>query len=329
MPRHSVTRALGRELEEKTHRRIPPDIVPANDRYAAVLDCATYAFSNNDIRYDRNMAHGLGRLRTDVSATFDRDKEWNGTPAFGVVEFLSRYVNAGDDNDVSEGRALYLLPEFTKGDLKRELYTSMPSLQRGRSGEVSSYLELTKWLLRKYTNEQSLCDQESSFHGAAQRADKTDNGYFVRVRGLHRLCSCILTAGQMRSRYMQRLGWQIRADVREHNTRFLPMDLLVQYAQREGDVCSRNDQEKKDAEARRAEARRVRRAAPPAPRKYDTAAVTATLQVGEVPPGPCRWGPTKVEQADHFRRGPLKVGEAGPTRWGPPNVKEVPDIQTQ
>jgi len=37
-------------------------------------------------------------------------------------------VKAGKDNNVSEVRALYRLPEFTKGDLKREWYTIMPSL---------------------------------------------------------------------------------------------------------------------------------------------------------------------------------------------------------
>jgi len=94
------------------------------------------------------MAHGIGRLRKDFWDTFGRDAEWDGTTASGVFEFLNRFVQAGNDNDVSEGRALYLLREFTKGDLKRELYTFMPSLQGGRSGEVSSYMELVKWLLR-------------------------------------------------------------------------------------------------------------------------------------------------------------------------------------
>ena len=56
------------------------------------------------------MAQGPGRLRQDKSATFGRDAEWNGTPAFGVFEFVSRFVTAVDDNDFSEGRALYLLP---------------------------------------------------------------------------------------------------------------------------------------------------------------------------------------------------------------------------
>jgi len=119
------------------------------------------------------MAHGLGYLREDVSATFGRDAEWDGTPALGVVEFLNRFATAGNDNDVSEGRALYLPPEFTKGDLKRESYTITPSLQGGRSGEVSFYMGLVNWLLHKNADEQSLSDQDALFHGASQEDGET------------------------------------------------------------------------------------------------------------------------------------------------------------
>ena len=78
-------------------------MIPADDRYAVILDCVSYAFANKHVRYDRTMAHGLGRLRKDVSATFGRDAEWDGTPALGVFVFLNRFVKAGNENDVSEG----------------------------------------------------------------------------------------------------------------------------------------------------------------------------------------------------------------------------------
>jgi len=327
VPRRSVTRALGRELEGEPRGRIPFKIIPADDRYATILDCATYALANTDVRYDRNMAHGLGRLRKDVSATFGRDAEWDGTPAVGVFEFLSRFVKAADDNDVSEVRALYLLPEFTKGDLKRELYTIMPSLQGGRSGKGSSYLELINWLLRTYAGEQSLSDQDALFHAAAQEADEIESEYYVRLRGRRRLCGYIRAERQMKSRYMQGLGWEVRADVREHNTPNMPMDLLVQSAQRKGEVCRTRHQDQKDEEDRRAEARRVRRAARPVPWKYATADVTAPPQVGEAPQGLSRWGPPKVGEAGPSRWGPPKACEAGPSRWGPPKAREVPPGQ--
>ena len=56
VPRRSVTRALGHELEGEPRRRIPAKIIPADDRYAAILDCAIYALANTDVRYDRTMA---------------------------------------------------------------------------------------------------------------------------------------------------------------------------------------------------------------------------------------------------------------------------------
>jgi len=106
VPRRAVARTLGLELEGAPHRGLPEKIIPVDDRYAAILHCASYALVNADVRYDRTMAHGLGRLRKDVSATFGRDAEWDGTPAFGVFEFLNRFVKAGNDNHVSQCNAL-------------------------------------------------------------------------------------------------------------------------------------------------------------------------------------------------------------------------------
>jgi len=201
---------------------------------------------------------------------------------------------------VSEGRALYLLREFTKGDLKRELYTFMPSLQGGRSGEVSSSMELVKWLLRKYANEKSLSDQDALFHGASQEDGETENDFYVRVRGLRRLCGYTHTEGQMKSRYVQGIGWEIRADVREPNTGNMPMDLLVQYAQKKGDVCRRRHEEQQSEEVRRAEARRELRSAWPTPRKYVSTAVTVPTKVGNVPPGPSPRGKGRFGQLSNY-----------------------------
>jgi len=94
----------------------------------------------------------------DVSTTFGRDAEWDGMRALVVIDFLNRFVEAGNHNEMSEGRALYFLLEVTEGDLKRELYTIMPSQKGGRSGEVSSYMELVNRLLRKYADTQSVAD---------------------------------------------------------------------------------------------------------------------------------------------------------------------------
>jgi len=120
------------------------------------------------------MARGLRHLRKDVSATLGCDAEWDGKAEVGVFFFLNFFMRTRNGNAASKERALYYLPYFTKCDLKRELYTTMPSLQGGRSGEVNIYFELVNLLLRKYADEESLSDQDAPFQGAAQEGDETE-----------------------------------------------------------------------------------------------------------------------------------------------------------
>lgn len=303
-----LARALHAELGTDVVRVIPPKIIPADDRFARSLDCETYALANRDVIYHYQIARGLGRLRKDVSSTFGRETEWDGNPPLGVFEFLNRFVKACDDNDVSEGRALYLLPEFTKGDLKRELYTLMPSHDGGKVTEVTTYLELVNWLLRKYADEQRLSDQDAEFHQAAQKDNETETQYFQRLTALRRLCGYIHTASQLKSRFIQGLWWEVRADAREYNTPAMAIEILVQYAQRKGDVCRRRRQERQGSKEPREEKRAMKR---PTYTPYVTAAVDAVppkevnpkvgeippkgdkLKVGERPPPPMRYKTTR------------------------------------
>jgi len=78
------------------------------------------------------------------------------------------------------------------------------------------------------------------------------------------------------------------------------MDVLLQYAQRKGDVCRRHHEKQQAEEARRGKARRERRAARPTPRKYVTAAVTTPTKVEEVPAGPYPRGKERLEQSRNY-----------------------------
>jgi len=96
----------------------PKNIFRADNRYAGISDCASYALANTDVWCDREMAHDLGRLRKNESATFYSGGEWDVMRERGVFDFLNRFVKVGNEHDVSKSRALYLVPEFTNEDLQ-------------------------------------------------------------------------------------------------------------------------------------------------------------------------------------------------------------------
>jgi hypothetical protein len=212
--------------------------------------------------------------------TFGREAEWDGTPPLGVFEFLGRFVKAANDNAVSEGQALYLLPEFTKGDLKKELYTLMPSHKGNKVAEVASYLELVNWLLRQYADEQLISDQEAVFNRASQRDAETETQFYQRLAGLRRLCGFIHTSSQLKSRFIQGLWWEVRSEARAYNTPAMPVEILVQYAQRKGDVCRRRQQTVSPQKEKKEEKRSAKRSV----RGFRTAAaVESQVKVGEAP----------------------------------------------
>ncbi|GAB0497429.1 hypothetical protein MMPV_008762 [Pyropia vietnamensis] len=223
-----------RPLRRGSRRVAPPKIVPDDDTIATILDCESYALSNKDVQFDRASAHGLGRLKKDVLSSFGNRAEWTGEPPLQVFDFLNRFVKACDDNSVSEGRALYLLPEFTAGDLRRELLSLLPSSAKGREGEVSSYLGLVNWLLRSYADEISLSEKVLEFNAATQEEGEEETQFYARLRRLNAECGYIFGQGPLKGRFLQGLSWEIQTAVREHNRRDLPVEDLVAYAQRIG-----------------------------------------------------------------------------------------------
>lgn len=186
-------------------RIVPDTIFPDEDTYKGVLDCESYALVNKSVRYGEEEAHALGRKRKEIAVTFERERKSIGTPPSGVFQFLNRFRKACNDNNLSEGRALYILPEFTKGDLKKELMSLLPSKAGGRTGEVYSYLQLVNCLFRRYADEETLSTQVAEFNALSQDEGEHETAFYLRVRHENALCGYIHTPRYIKGRFMQGL----------------------------------------------------------------------------------------------------------------------------
>ncbi|GAB0490617.1 hypothetical protein MMPV_001854, partial [Pyropia vietnamensis] len=121
------------------------------------------------------------------------------------------------------------------------------------TGEVTSYLEMVNWLLRCYAEEEVISSQVALYNAISQEEDETETAFYRRVRDANALC-----------RFMQGAWWEVRTDIREYNSASVPLEVLVRYAQRKGDLCRRRNEEQRKLRAAEDAERRARRALPPA-----------------------------------------------------------------
>jgi len=111
----------------------------------------------------------------------------------------------------------------------------MPTRREGNPGEVTSYLELIKWILRRHVDEASVATLVETLNVAVQR-DKEDLLSFAeRLRRLNTECGFISGEGALKGRFVEGVHRAARATVRERNTPGMTLAGLARVARTKGD----------------------------------------------------------------------------------------------
>jgi len=213
----------------------PPKIVVKHPYYRIMFDCETYARDNKSVVYTRRQARTLGRRKKDVAQSFGVHDEWDRSPPAKVFQFLRKFAKACDDNDISEGAAFYILQDFTKEPLKSEVVMVMPTRRAGNPGEVTSYLELINWMLRRDVDEAPVATLVETRNVAVQRDDEDEFSSAERLRRLNTKCGFMYGEGALKGRCVEGGHRAARATVREQNTPGMNMAEVARVAQAKGD----------------------------------------------------------------------------------------------
>lgn len=249
----------------KAKRVIPRKIKVNNPLYKEVFDCETYALADKSTRYTRQQARTLGRRKKDVIQSFGPRSEWDGTPPLKVFQFLRKFSKACDDNDVTEGEAFYMLPEFTKEPLRSDVMGVMPSRHGGNPGEVSSYMELVNYLIRLHADEATLASQVEEFNRATQNEGEDECAFAERLRQLNVLCGFIHSQGVIKGRFVEGVHRAARATARERNTPTMSLAELARLAKTKGDeyrwMINEQRKERQEESKKAADESRLRRLA--------------------------------------------------------------------
>jgi len=119
-----------------------------DDRFAGVLDYRSHLLRNRHSTYGASQARKMGRTAQNMKFSFGGTPLFNGKEPFKVFAWLRKFVKACDDNDVSEGMGLYLIPNFLAGDAEARFTRNLPGSDIGGGQRaLGSFPAAVNWLL--------------------------------------------------------------------------------------------------------------------------------------------------------------------------------------
>jgi len=127
------------------------------DRFAGVLDYRSYRLRDRHSAYGASQARKMGRTAKNMKFSFEGTPLFNGKEPLKVFSWLRKFVKACDDNDVSEGMGLYLIPNFFAGDAEARFTRNLPgSVIGGGQRALGSFPAAVNWLLSTYAEPHAL-----------------------------------------------------------------------------------------------------------------------------------------------------------------------------
>lgn len=195
----------------------PPVIQCSDDRFTRILDYHTYRLRNRSATYGIREARKMGRVARNMHS-FAGFQSFSGKEGLKVFTWLRKFVKVCDDNGVSEGMALYLIPHFLSEDAELRYTRILPDSTSASDGSiVRSYPEAVNWFLETYAEPHTLALAQDRFSRATKEPEETIEAFAVRLRGLTELCGNVHTEGTMKQQLIQGLPEYLRTNAFVYN----------------------------------------------------------------------------------------------------------------
>jgi len=184
-----------------------------DDRFASVLDYRSFRLRNRHTTCGASQARKMGRTAKNSKFSFGGTPIFNGKEPLKVFSWLRKFVKACDDNDVSEGMGLYLIPKFLAGDAETRLTRNLPGSDiAGGRGSLGSFPTAVNWLLSTYSEPHALGLAQDKFSRAALVENEGVDAFEARPRSLAELCGNIHSEETMKQQRIQGLPEYLRTD---------------------------------------------------------------------------------------------------------------------
>jgi len=176
------------------------------DRFTGVLHYRSYRLRNRHSTYGASQARKMRRTAKNMKFSFGGTPLFNGKEPLKVFLWLPKFVKACDDNDVSEGMGLYLIPNFLADDAEARFTRNLPGSDIGGGQRaLGAFLAAVNLLMSTYSEPYAMGSAQEKFSRATLADDEWVDAFMTRLRSLAELCANMYSEGTMKQKLIQGL----------------------------------------------------------------------------------------------------------------------------
>ena len=131
------------------------ELNPTNYLFKKLLSYRTYRLRNPRTYLSSSRRTAVQNIRRDIPPKVKRDNTSSGEDGVLVLDFLAKLVQEFDRQEMNEGQAIRLLPEFLSGMALRQ-YTYVSQTAGSHHRKVSVWPEAVQWLLRSFATDEAI-----------------------------------------------------------------------------------------------------------------------------------------------------------------------------
>ena len=126
-------------------------------------------------------------IRRDIPPKVKRDDTFTGEDGVPVLDFLAKLVQEFDTQEMNEGQAIRLLPEFLSGMALRQ-YTCVSQTAGSHHGKSSIWPEAIQWLWRSFDTDEAICLAVLALREVRERPSEDEMEIYIRLTDASNRC---------------------------------------------------------------------------------------------------------------------------------------------
>ena len=184
-------------------RRGLEELWTAHDDFRHAQSYRPYRLLNADETQDRHVFSHAHKFRRRAEATMKACK-FDGSKPIESLQFLRMFKTKRDKNDIADGAALIILPDYLAGAAET---TSLNELELGKEGfgGISSYCHAVQFLLRRFAADRYIDRAVEDFESVRQKYDEDEKTYAQRLRAKARCFGAVYPDTDIITRFIRGL----------------------------------------------------------------------------------------------------------------------------